>query len=582
MNQISLSQVFDILYQNASLEVSEEAWQSVDDCYAFLEQFAQEKVIYGINTGFGPMAQWRVEDAHLKELQYNIIRSHSTGAGEPLEDRYVRAAMIARIGSFLQGKSGVHREVVELLQAFVNHGIIPFVPKHGSVGASGDLVQLAHIALCLIGEGKVHVSNRGGEGLDVPVGLAPTGREASPCAPCLATTVLPGDRTSMRAGGNACAPGHLTAGETPAFQVGACAPSLATTVRPGDRTSLGEWRPTAEVMAEYGLRPIDIHIREGLSATNGTSVMTGISMVNQFDAENLLQRATLASVWMNEIAASYDDLMSAPLNECRRHAGQIHIAAEMRRIATGSQCLQSREHALYDNGHADDKVFDHKVQAYYSLRCIPQIYGPIWETLQNSRRVLEEELNAASDNPIVDPETRNVYHGGNFHGDYISLEEDKVKIALVRLVMTCERQLNYLFHDRINGILPPFLNMGTLGLNYGMQACQFTATSTTAECQTLAMPNYVHSIPNNNDNQDIVSMGTNTAELCAKVIENAYQVMAILYMALAQATDCLGIREQLAPATRAEYEAIRAITPTIVEDTPFYEDIEKVIGYLTL
>ncbi|MGN1240620.1 MAG: histidine ammonia-lyase, partial [Paludibacteraceae bacterium] len=469
MNQISLSQVFDILYQNASLEVSEEAWQSVDDCYAFLEQFAQEKVIYGINTGFGPMAQWRVEDAHLKELQYNIIRSHSTGAGEPLEDRYVRAAMIARIGSFLQGKSGVHREVVELLQAFVNHGIIPFVPKHGSVGASGDLVQLAHIALCLIGEGKVHVR--------------------------------------------------------------------------------GEWRPTAEVMAEYGLRPIDIHIREGLSATNGTSVMTGISMVNQFDAENLLQRATLASVWMNEIAASYDDLMSAPLNEYRRHAGQIHIAAEMRRIATGSQCLQSREHALYDNGHADAKVFDHKVQAYYSLRCIPQIYGPIWETLQNSRRVLEEELNAASDNPIVDPETRNVYHGGNFHGDYISLEEDKVKIALVRLVMTCERQLNYLFHDRINGILPPFLNMGTLGLNYGMQACQFTATSTTAECQTLAMPNYVHSIPNNNDNQDIVSMGTNTAELCAKVIENAYQVMAILYMALAQATDCLGIREQLAPAT---------------------------------
>ena len=502
MNQLSLSQVFDILYNGGRLDLSDKALQSVDDCYAFLEQFAQEKVIYGINTGFGPMAQWRVADAHLKELQYNIIRSHSTGTVEPLEDRYVQAAMIARIGSFLQGKSGIHREVVELLQAFVNHGIIPFVPKHGSVGASGDLVQLAHIALCLIGEGKVHVQ--------------------------------------------------------------------------------GKWRQTAEVMAEYGLHPINIHIREGLSATNGTSVMTGISIVNQFEAENLLRRATLASVWMNEIAASYDDLMSAPLNECRRHAGQIHIAEEMRRIAAGSQCLKSREHALYDNGHAAEKVFGHKVQAYYSLRCIPQIYGPIWETLRNSRRVIEEEMNAASDNPIVDPETHNVYHGGNFHGDYISLEEDKVKIALVRLVMTCERQLNYLFHDRINGILPPFLNMGTLGLNYGMQACQFTATRTTAECQTLAMPNYVHSIPNNNDNQDIVSMGTNTAELCTKVIENAYQVMAILYMALAQATDCLHIADRLASATRAEYNAIRALTPIIVEDTPFYEDIQKVIDYLTL
>ena len=122
--------------------------------------------------------------------------------------------------------------------------------------------------------------------------------------------------------------------------------------------------------------------------------------------------------------------------------------------------------------------------------------------------------------------------------------------------------------------------MGTLGLNYGMQACQFTATSTTAECQTLAMPNYVHSIPNNNDNQDIVSMGTNSAELCTQVIENSYQVMAILMMALAQAVDCLGICDKLAPATREQYDAIRAITPTIVEDTPFYDDIEKMISDL--
>jgi histidine ammonia-lyase len=124
----------------------------------------------------------------------------------------------------------------------------------------------------------------------------------------------------------------------------------------------------------------------------------------------------------------------------------------------------------------------------------------VWDAVENVEKVLVNEINSADDNPIVDPKNRTVIHGGNFHGDYISLEQDKVKIAMVRLAMTAERQLNYLFHDRINGILPPFLNMGKLGLNYGMQACQFTATSTTAECQTLAMPNYVHSIPNNNDN----------------------------------------------------------------------------------
>ncbi len=497
-----LKDVEDIVLSRQKIDMDRLPWADVLDCYNFLEEFSKEKVIYGINTGFGPMAQWRVDDRYLKDLQYNIIRSHATGAGEPLSDDDVRAAMLARLGTLLQARSGVHPEVIALLVEFVNREIYPFIPRHGSVGASGDLVQLAHIALTLIGEGEVH---------------------------------------------------HR-----------------------------GEWRPAAEVMAECGLKPMSIHIREGLSITNGTSVMTGIGCVNQIYAERLLDWATLASVWMNEIAASYDDFMSEGLNECRRHEGQQVIARRMRELAVGGSRMLRREHELYDGGHGDVDTFDggHKVQAYYSLRCIPQVFGPIHETFVHSRRVLEEELNSACDNPIVDPVRRNVFHGGNFHGDYISLEQDKVKIALVRLVMTMERQLNYLFHDRINNILPPFLNLGTLGLNYGMQACQFTATSTTAECQTLAMPNYVHSIPNNNDNQDIVSMGTNTALLCRQVVDNAWQVMAIHFIALAQATDCLQISHALAPASRRAYDAIRAIIPLFREDAPFYRQIARVQDFL--
>lgn len=500
--KIDLRLVHDILYKDVQLVWDEATLKGIADCYEFLSRFSSDKVIYGINTGFGPMAQWRVADDHLRDLQYNIIRSHATGMGEPLSDFFVRASMLARVGSFAQCKSGVHPELVALLTEFINRGIYPFIPKHGSVGASGDLVQLAHIALCLIGEGKVHYR--------------------------------------------------------------------------------GEWRSTKEVMDECGLQPISIHIREGLSCTNGTSVMTGISAVNQLHAEQLLHWSMIAAVWMNEIAGSYDDLMAAPLNEARRHAGQILVAEQMRSLSQGSKRLVKRENQLYVQSDEvrSAKVFKDKVQAYYSLRCTPQILGPIADTLAYSRMVIEEELNAASDNPIVDPETQNVYHGGNFHGDYISLEADKMKIALVRLAMISERQLNYLCHDRINGILPPFLNMGTLGLNYGIQACQFTATSTTAECQTLAMPNYVHSIPNNNDNQDIVSMGTNSAELCAQVIDNCYQVLSILYLSMAQAVDCLGIQDQLAPATKAQYDAIRAITPTIIDDTPFYEDLAKIENYL--
>ena len=498
-DRLTLDLLEQVVCQGRKLDIGEEAMAAVRRSYAFLEQFSKEKIIYGINTGFGPMAQWRVEDDHLKELQYNIIRSHSTGAGAPLDDDLALAAMIARLGTFLQGRSGVHPELVQTLLAFINNRVIPFIPEHGSVGASGDLVQLAHIALNLIGEGEVRYN--------------------------------------------------------------------------------GKWRPAGDVMAELGIRPVEIHIREGLSATNGTSVMTGIGCINQLHAERLLDWATLAAVWMNEIASSYDDLMAEPLNEVRRQDGQQVIARRMRELAASSRCLRKREDELYDGRHLE-KTFGHKVQPYYSLRCIPQILGPVQETLANARRVLENELNSACDNPIVDPDTRSVYHGGNFHGDYISLEQDKVKIAMTRVAMTAERQLNYLFHDRINGILPPFLNTGTLGLNYGMQACQFTATSTTAECQTLAMPNYVHSIPNNNDNQDIVSMGTNSALLCKKVIANVTQVLAIQYIALAQATDCLDLYDKLCDTSRKTYDSVRAIQPHIREDKPFYKQIDQMVRFL--
>ena len=203
------------------------------------------------------------------------------------------------------------------------------------------------------------------------------------------------------------------------------------------------------------------------------------------------------------------------------------------------------------------------------------------EEIENTERILVNEVNSACDNPIVDYKTQNVYHGGNFHGDYVSFEMDKLKIAVTKMTMTMERQMNYLFNDHINdGILPPFVNLGVLGLNYGLQASQFTATSTTAECQTLSNPMYVHSIPNNNDNQDIVSMGTNSALIAKRVVENAYQVMAIHFMAIVQAVDYLKIQNKLAPATKVIYDEIRAFFPVFRDDNPLYEDIEHVQKYL--
>ena len=490
--RLTLREMEQILYNGETIRISEKLRSQVVASYEFLKEFSKDKVIYGINTGFGPMAQWRIEDEHLKELQYNIIRSHSTGAGERLPDICVRAAMLSRLKTFLEGHSGVHVTLIDLLIEFVNRGICPVVPRHGSVGASGDLVQLAHIALTLIGEGEV----------------------------------------SYR----------------------------------------GEIRPAGEVMAENGLEPLQMHIREGLAVTNGTAVMTGIGTVNYLQTERLLGWEILCSVMMNEIASSYDDFMSEVLNGLKFHPGQIRVAELMRSLSEGSKLLRNRKLELFHK--SGEQVFKQKVQPYYSLRCVPQILGPVYDTLKNAGQVIEDEVNSVDDNPIVDMASANVIHGGNFHGDYISFEMDKLKIAGTKMTMLAERQMNYLFHDRINGILPPFVNLGVLGLNYGLQASQFTATSTTAESQTLSNPMYVHSIPNNNDNQDIVSMGTNSALICRTVVENCSQVLAIHLMALVQAVDCLDVADKLAPATRKLYDKVRGIVPVFKDDTPKYNEIK--------
>lgn len=497
--KIELNELNDIIFHGAPVTITPQQQKAVDDSYDFLAAFSHDKVIYGINTGFGPMAQYRIDNDSLTALQYNIIRSHSTGAGEPLTAPYVKAAMVARLYTFLQGKSGVHRELTDLLVQFINNDIYPYIPEHGSVGASGDLVQLAHMALALIGEGDVFYH--------------------------------------------------------------------------------GEKRPTRQVLDELGLQPFKMHIREGLSVSNGTSVMTGIGIVNLIYAKKLLHWATVAAVMMNEIASSYDDFQSEELNATKRHRGQRAVAAAMRSISCGSHCLLNRQAELYNQRH-DEKIFEHKVQPYYSLRCVPQVLGPVFDTLVNCEQTLVDEVNSACDNPIVDADHGIVYHGGNFHGDYVSFEMDKLKIAVTKLTMLCERQANYLFHDRINGILPPFVNMGTLGLNYGLQASQFLATSTTAECQTLSNPMYVHSIPNNNDNQDIVSMGTNSALIARRVVDNSFQVMSVLYMGMVQAVDCLGIADRLAPATRRVYDEVRSIFPAFKEDAALYPAVARVIDYL--
>src|SRR5690606_21493228 len=347
----------------------------------------------------------------------------------------------------------------------------------------------------------------------------------------------------------------------------------------GEVVYKGERRLTKDIFEAENLKPISVELREGLALMNGTSVMTGIGIVNTIYTRKLLNWMIFCSAAINEIVEAYDDHLSFVLNESKKHIGQRKIAELMRAHLHGSSLTRNREHHLYNN-NSEEPVFKDKVQEYYSLRCVPQILGPVLDTLNNVERILIEEVNSANDNPIVDVEQKQVYHGGNFHGDYVSLEMDKLKIVVTKMSMLAERQLNYLLNPHLNNILPPFVNLGKLGLNFGMQGVQFTATSTTAENQMLSNPMYVHSIPSNNDNQDIVSMGTNSALITKKVIENAFEVVAIEMITIIQAIEYLKVEDKVSAKTREGYKEIRNLIPVFKGDVVMYPYVKKVKDFI--
>ncbi|WP_185194858.1 HAL/PAL/TAL family ammonia-lyase [Chryseobacterium antibioticum] len=499
-NFLELKDFQKIIIENEKIELDESLLDRVETSFQFLKEFSKNKVIYGVNTGFGPMAQFKISDEDTHQLQYNLIRSHSSGIGNPLPAQEVKACMLARLNTLSLGNSGVHQSVVHLLKELINRDITPLIFEHGGVGASGDLVQLAHLALVLIGEGEVFYK--------------------------------------------------------------------------------GERKLTKDVFETEGLEPIKVEIREGLALMNGTSVMSGIGIVNAYKANQLTDISIRLSCAINEIVQAYDDHLSAALNGTKKHYGQQKVAERMRTHLADSKLIRKREDHLYTHFEEQEKVFKEKVQEYYSLRCVPQILGPVLDTLEYTEKVLENEINSANDNPIINVEDKHVYHGGNFHGDYISLEMDKLKIVVTKLTMLAERQLNYLLNAKINEILPPFVNLGKLGFNFGMQGVQFTATSTTAESQMLSNPMYVHSIPNNNDNQDIVSMGTNAAVICRKVIENAFEVLAIEAITIIQAVEYLGFQDKVSSSTKELYDDIRKIIPAFSNDMVMYPYLEEVKKYL--
>ena len=388
------------------------------------------KSVYGINTGFGSLSDVHIPENDLRQLQKNILRSHAAGVGEVLPLDVAATAVFLRVHCLSLGHSGVRMQVLEFFNQLLSTGHIPEIPSQGSVGACGDLAPLAHMSLCVLGEGRL-------------------------------------------------------------FQG-------------------GEYQPAAHVLSQLGLHPLTLEPKEGIALVNGTQVSTAILLMAYLKALKLLHASTVIygmSVDAFEGSASPFDARVVAL---RNHPGVQKVSAYMQTLLRGSEILKSHEACS-------------RVQDPYSFRCGAQVLGMAMDVFGFVGQILEREINAVTDNPIL--VNGAAISNGNFHGEGVAFAADFAKISLAEVGNISERRLAKLLDHRFSPQVTPFLAKNP-GVESGLMMVQVTAASLVSENKTYAHPQSVDSIPTNLDKEDHVSMSTTAARFFSKVVDHVAHILA--------------------------------------------------------
>ncbi|MCJ0824468.1 aromatic amino acid lyase [Luteimonas sp. 50] len=464
----------------APVELDPGALQAVARAAGFLAaQVERGEPIYGISTGFGSNADKLLPaDGCLREqLQRNLVITHAVCVGEPFAADVVRAMLCIRINTLLRGHSGIRVSTLQALAAMLNAGVVPVVPQLGSVGASGDLAPLSHLAIVLLG---------GGEAL---------------------------------------------------FG--------------------GERLPGGEALQRAGLAPVTLGLKEGLALNNGTAQMLATGVLALARLEDLLDTADLAAAMTVDAFAGRLGAFAPEVHALRPHPGQVHVAARLRALLEGST-LAGIDYHLVPKFHPGECAFDiawqwapdakppfrggKKVQPQdsYSLRCVPQVHGAVRDAVAQAARVLEIELNAVTDNPLVFPDAeadRAVVSAGHFHGMPLALAMSYAKAAIPVLASISERRLNKLVDPATNDGLPAFLVGNEDGTESGHMIVQYTAAAIVNDLASRAMPASVYSIPTSANAEDHVSMGANEARHVLAMAADLGKVLALELFTAAQALD---------------------------------------------
>lgn len=448
------------------------------------EALDRDEPFYGINTGFGALANKKVGDEQLKQLQRNLILSHSVGVGDLIPKDISRLMLQLKIHALGIGNSGISEETFDRLIQFSRLDLIPAIPEKGSVGASGDLAPLAHMSLPLLGLGDFWNE----EGTD---------------------TI-----------------------------------------------------PASKLLEEYGLEPIELQAKDGLSLINGTQQMSAYGAYVIEKAQALATAADLIAAMSLEALQGSIKPFDARIHNIRPHKGQQLVAENVRNLLIDSEILESHRHCG-------------KVQDPYCLRCVPQVHGASRNALQHCSDTIETEINSVTDNPLVF-ENGDIISGGNFHGQPLALALDYAKIALAEFGSIAERR-TYLLLEGHDGL--PKLLMEETGINSGFMIPQYTSAALVSENKVLCHPSSVDSIPTSLGQEDHVSMGSISALKLLEVYQNVEKILAIELFTAAQALD---FRKPLQPGrgVKIAHQFIREIIPHADEDHYFKDDINKAIELL--
>jgi histidine ammonia-lyase len=478
---LTLDRLVAIAHDDEEVGLSDAARQRVRAAREVVDEFARrDEPTYGINTGFGNFADVRIPADSLEALQVNLLRSHAAGVGEPLSIPVVRATMALRANVLAKGFSGIRIETLDLLIDLLNRQIHPVVPSRGSVGASGDLAPLAHLALVLIGEGEAFTP------------------QSSP-----------------------------------------------------------EREPGASALRREGLTPITLAAKEGLALINGTQASTALLGLALAGAERLARAADISAAMSIDGLQGSSKPFDARIHAARGLAGQSLSATNLVGLLAGSHI---------NAAHANCG----RVQDAYSMRCTPQVHGAARDAFAFARGTFEIEANAATDNPMVFTDAREIVSGGNFHGAPVALAADVLCIGLVHLATISERRSERLVNPALSG-LPAFLTTHG-GLHSGLMMAQVTAAALTSELKILAHPAGADTIPTSGNKEDHVSMSMSAGLKAQQALELAAYVIAIEFLCACQAIDLLAPLTTSPPLARV-HDFIRARVPTLEHDRSTSNDL---------